>query len=142
MCLQACLQGSCKMFTYRQLTTSETGKISVQRTRVLPPMCPLFRDFTIFISNVQNTTRMMNDTVFHQFIKLMLYITILFIDLKAFIQFVTGCPVPVGNIAVTFTQHPEANTCGRQIVLSSLIQEDLFIPAMLAIIPGHHYTMP
>ena len=74
------------------------------------------------------------------------YLLILSIDLKAFIQFVTGCPVPVGNIAVTFTQHPEAvaaNTCGRQIVLSSLIQEeDLFIPAMLAIIPGRHYTMP
>ena len=69
------------------------------------------------------------------------------IDLKAFIQFVSGCPVPVGNIAVSFTQHPDseavaANTCGRQIVLSSLIQEDLFIPAMLAIIPGHRYTMP
>ena len=41
--------------------------------------------------------------------------------------------------AVSFTQYPDseavaANTCGRQIVLSSLIQEDLFIPAMLAII--------
>ena len=46
----------------------------------------------------------------------MLYLLILFIDLKAFIQIVTGCPVPVGNIAVTFTQHPEAvaaNTYGR-----------------------------
>ena len=67
-------------------------------------------------------------------------------DLKFFIQFVTGCPVLVGNIIVSFTQHPEAvaaNTCGRQIVLSSLIQEeDPFAPAILAIIPGRCYTMP
>ena len=47
---------------------------------------------------------------------------------------------------MSFTQHSQAvaaNTCGRQIVLSSLIQEeDLFAPAMLAIIPGRRYTMP
>ena len=70
-----------------------------------------------------------------------------FTDLKAFIQFITGCPVPVGEIAVVFTEDPcaeaiVANTCGRQLTLSSLIQEEaLFIPALLAVIPGRYYTM-
>jgi hypothetical protein len=55
--------------------------------------------------------------------------------------------MPCSNIVVSFTQHLEAvaaaNTCGRQIVLSSLIQEeDVFTPAMLAIIPGRCYTKP
>ena len=66
----------------------------------------------------------------------------------ALIQFVTGSPVPVGSIGVQFTEHIEAeavvaSTCGRQLTLSSLIkEEDLFAPALLAIIPGHSYSMP
>ena len=54
----------------------------------------------------------------------------------------------MGEIAIVFTEDPcaeavVANTCGRQLTLSSLIQEEvLFTPALLAIIPGRYYTMP
>ena len=66
-------------------------------------------------------------------------------DLKAFIQFVTESPTPLGAIAVSFTddhfaEAVVANTCGRQITLSSLIQEEELFT--LAIVPGRYYTMP
>ena len=69
-----------------------------------------------------------------------------FADLKAFIQFITGSPVPVGTVLVSFTddEHAQAivaSTCGRQLTLSTLI-EDVFVSALLAIVPGRQYTMP
>ena len=72
--------------------------------------------------------------------------SIQFADLKAFVQFITGFPVPVGAIIVCFTDDEEAeaivaNTCGRQLTLSTLI-EDVFMSALLAIVPGRQYTMP
>lgn len=73
---------------------------------------------------------------------------LLLAGLKAFIQFITGSPVPVGSIIVSFTDHEEveavvANTCGRQLTLSTLIEEeDVFVSALLAIVPGRQYTMP
>ena len=69
-------------------------------------------------------------------------------DLKAFLQFITGCGIPIEKIVVAFVSHANseaiaAKTCGRQITLSSLIKdEDLFITGLLAIIPGRCYTMP
>ena len=53
------------------------------------------------------------------------FIAYLFVtDLKAFIQFVTGSPAPLGVIAVVFTEDHfaeavVANTCGKQLTLSS-----------------------
>lgn len=71
---------------------------------------------------------------------------LLLAGLKAFIQFITGSPVPVGCIIASFTDHEEveavvANTCGRQLTLSTLI-EDVFVSALLAIVTGRQYTMP
>ena len=69
-------------------------------------------------------------------------------DLKAFIQFVTGSPVAVGRVSVTFddsmdSQAISANTCGRQLVLSSHIDnKEMFISAMAAIVPEVSFTMP
>ena len=57
--------------------------------------------------------------------------SIQFADLKAFVQFITGSPVPVGTIIVRFTDDEAeaivANTCGRQLTLSTLIEEDVFV---------------
>ena len=71
--------------------------------------------------------------------------SIQFADLKAFIQFITGSPVPVGTI-VRFIDHEEteaivANACGRQLTLSTLIKEVSML-ALLAIVSSRQYTMP
>ena len=63
-------------------------------------------------------------------------------------MFTTGCRVAVGKIAVSFVSNAgseaiAANTCGRQITLSTHIKDkDMFISGLLAIIPGRYYTMP
>ena len=75
-------------------------------------------------------------------------ITSFFTGLKPFIQFVTGSPIAVGSIAVTFDDSPDAeaisaNTCGRQLTLSTAIQnKEIFIAAMTAIVPDTSFTMP
>ena len=69
-------------------------------------------------------------------------------DLKAFVCYVTGSPVPVGKIIISFAEGAEAeaiaaNTCGRQLTLSSVIQDkQSFIAAMRAIIFDISFTMP
>lgn len=70
-----------------------------------------------------------------------------FIELKAFLQFVTGAPAPNGRIFVTFdddeTNVISANTCGRQLVLSTAISDqDVFMVAMKAVITDDTFTMP
>ena len=77
------------------------------------------------------------------------YSTIYFhIELKAFLQFVTGAPAPNGRIFVTFDDDKvanviSANTCGRQLVLSTAISdEDVFMVAMKAVITDNTFTMP
>ena len=55
------------------------------------------------------------------------------VELKAFLQFVTGAPVPVGKVFVTFDSDERAealsaNTCGRQLTLATHIhEEEIFI---------------
>jgi len=71
----------------------------------------------------------------------------IFIELKAFLQFVTGAPAPNGRIFVTFddddgTNVISANTCGRQLVLSTAISDqDVFMVAMKAVITDDTFTM-
>jgi len=54
---------------------------------------------------------------------------------------VTGSPIAVGRMAITFDDDADseaisANTCGRQLILSSSIQDkEVFIAAMIAVIP-------
>lgn len=68
-------------------------------------------------------------------------------ELKAFINFITGLEFPVGTIAVRFASDVDAegvtaNTCGRQITLSTGIEDkDVFIIALKAIIPDNSFTM-
>ena len=59
-----------------------------------------------------------------------------------------GSPVAVGKIAVTFNGNVDAeaisaNTCGRQLMLSTAIQDkEMFIAAMTAVVPDISFTMP
>ena len=54
----------------------------------------------------------------------------------------------VGKIMISFdssvgSEAIAANTCGRQITLSTHIKDkNAFIQGLLAIIPGRYYTMP
>ena len=63
-------------------------------------------------------------------------------------MFITGCRVAVGKIMVSFvsgvgSEAIAANTCGRQITLSTHIKDKyIFIDGLLAIISGRYYTMP
>ena len=67
--------------------------------------------------------------------------------LTAFVQFVTGSPV-VGRMTVTFDGNAEAeaisaNTCGRQLTLSTaILDKEIFASAMAAIVPNTSFTMP
>lgn len=60
----------------------------------------------------------------------------------------TGSPIAVGRMAITFDDDADseaisANTCGRQLILSSSIQDkEVFIAAMIAVIPKVSFTMP
>ena len=60
----------------------------------------------------------------------------------------TGSPIAVGRMAVTFDDDADskaisANTCGRQRILCSSIQDkEVFIAAMTAVIPEVSFTMP
>jgi len=75
-------------------------------------------------------------------------VLLFFTGLKAFIQFVTGSPIAVGRMAVTFDDDADSepisvNTCGRQLILSSSIQDkEVFIVAMTDVIPEVSFTMP
>ena len=73
-------------------------------------------------------------------ITLFLFTFNLHTDLQAFLKFVTGRPEPIGQVFVTFEDDEgadaiSANTCGRQISLSTHIEEQsLFIAAIKALI--------
>jgi hypothetical protein len=76
-------------------------------------------------------------------VKLYCQLTLFCKYLKAFIQFVTGSPVVIAKIAVTFDDNADAetisaNTCGRHLMLSTALQ-DMFVAAMTAVVP---FTMP
>ena len=77
----------------------------------------------------------------------MYIITFACAELKAFINFITGLSFPIGTIAVKFVGAADAdavaaNTCGRQITLSTRIEDkDIFIVALKAIIPDNSFTM-
>jgi len=66
----------------------------------------------------------------------------------AILQFVTGVPAPVGRIFVTFGDNEGAeaiavNTCGKQLVLSThIVEEDMFIATVKALIMDQTFTMP
>ena len=70
------------------------------------------------------------------------------LELMAFLQFITGAPAPVGRIFVTFDDNEGAeaisvNTCGRQLILSTrIVEEDMFIAAIKALIMEQTFTMP
>lgn len=57
----------------------------------------------------------------------------------------TGSPAIVGMIVVTFCESEEAisaSTCGKQLVLSSLIKDkDIFFLALKAVISDTSFTM-
>lgn len=69
-------------------------------------------------------------------------------ELKAFLQFVTGAPTPVGKVFVTFdgdegAEALSANTCGKQLTLATFISEqEIFTSAMKAVIAEETFTMP
>lgn len=73
---------------------------------------------------------------------------VIFVELKAFLQFVTGAPVPVGKVFVTFDDDEQAealsaNTCGKQLTLCTCISDQhMFTSAMKAIISEETFTMP
>lgn len=60
----------------------------------------------------------------------------------------TGSPIAVGRIAVTFDDSADAeaisaNTCGRQLTLCTAIQnKEVFVAAMTAVTPDTSFTMP
>ena len=69
----------------------------------------------------------------------------IFLELMAFLQFITGVPAPVGRIFVTFDDNEgaEVNTCGRQLILSThIVEEDMFIAAVKALIMEKTFAMP
>ena len=72
---------------------------------------------------------------------------LLYTDLHSFLQYVTGCPSIRSKIEVLLSSDPSvnaisANTCGDQLVLSTLINdEEVFQASMRAIIPNHGFTM-
>ena len=89
----------------------------------------------------------------HNYIKLLLSLSdaciflYLHTVLTAFVQFVTGSPV-VSSIVVMFNNSAEAeaisaNTCGRQLTLSTLIRDkEVFVSAIAAVVPDTAFTMP
>ena len=72
----------------------------------------------------------------------------IFLELMAFLQFITGAPAPVGRIFVTFDDNEGAeaisvNTCGRQLILSThIVEKDMFIAVVKALIMEKTFTMP
>ena len=70
----------------------------------------------------------------------------LHVDLKGFLQFVTGSPHPIGNIAVVFDSDESeaiaAGTCGKQLTLSTkILDKGLFVSAITTLGKEISYTM-
>jgi len=67
-----------------------------------------------------------------------LYIIYVHVDLKGFLQFVTGSTHATENITVNFdsdgSEAIAASTCGRQLTLSSkIVDQELFVSAIRAL---------
>jgi len=65
-----------------------------------------------------------------------------------FLKFVTGAPASVGRIFVIFDDNEgveaiAVNTCCRHLVLSThIVEEDMFIAAVKALIMDQTFIMP
>ncbi len=77
----------------------------------------------------------------------LLYINLLFfcLDLNAVVQFITGSQSTAGSIMVSFSRDVDAisaNTCGRQLTLSThILDQTLFNTALKMVISENSFTM-
>ena len=82
----------------------------------------------------------------YNFFELLYLLSACIIDLKGFLQFVTGSTHAIGDIAVNFDSEGSeaiaASTCGKLLTLSSKISDqELFLSAMGTLGKEISYTM-
>lgn len=74
------------------------------------------------------------------------YVIYLHVDLKGFLQFITGSTHATGSIAVVFDSDGSeaivAGTCGKQLTLSTkILDKGLFVSAITTLGKEMSYTM-